>query len=424
MKGCFNTEYFQNTDIQKPLAEIYEDFDQFTYEIFEDEVHSFGSVNGWVIVPPVHFQGQFLKGIYVSTSMDLVISKCPQIQELFYTIASSRGPGFPWSKHSDALMSTFDNPHRNEWFRQFYPERSHKLMLPFEHEFEFTNEYHAAPPSAYVDRDIDVLCIGRLSEQKNLPLLAQAGNIYRKKYGAAHFKMVFVIGKEFGENLQNLTESEKNQLHLLQLEIEKSPGNFELHEKKPFDSKLFEYHCHSKISTIGSLVEGKCRTIIESMCCNTPVVVFEQMNQFNRGPDPCFTQEAGLMIPLFDAESIADTWHQVIINQGSFQPRKYALERFGRRNYVEQVASAVGIYQDIPSFATTGIFDNTWLNSALHANYHYSLHDFTYNYCPHKVFSQGLNSTIEKLNTYFDLFGLPSAKLFCADEANQVVYTR
>jgi len=50
---------------------------------------------------------------------------------------------------------------------------------------------------------------------------------------------------------------------------------------------------------------------------------------------PAFPDGAGLYAPEFDAESLADTFHQVLQNEAAFRPRRRFLETGGRKNFFQ-----------------------------------------------------------------------------------------
>ena len=73
---------------------------------------------------------------------------------------------------------------------------------------DYTHDY-AIAPVPFVKRDIDVLCVSRLQDLKNIPIIAAALKIYRQKYSP--IRMTLILGKELGLNLQELTEGERRQ---------------------------------------------------------------------------------------------------------------------------------------------------------------------------------------------------------------------
>jgi hypothetical protein len=139
------------------------------------------------------------------------------------------------------LFSLYENPDRDRWFRQTYPERASKVLVPLQ-DNDHTNEYSMAPVP-FVKRDTDVLCVSRMHDLKN-----------------------------------------------------------------------------------------------------TPVVCFREFNQYIRDETPSFPVGAGLVAASFDAESLADTIHEVVQNQSDFRPRLEYLKVSGRKHFFSRCIENNFIY--------------------------------------------------------------------------------
>lgn len=408
MRGHPLVQYFHNPTTDESYDKIYKNLDGFTYELFEEESEYFnrGLLN-WVFLPPLHYEGKLVKGIFISSGPDLLLTRLPEITQLFHVVAASRCHSIPWSTSADMLTSTYDNPHRVEWFYKTYPHRRHQIIAPFEHETDNLNEYIVAPPSLEIERDIDVLCVSRLFEQKNIPIVIQAAIEYVKKYNPEKFKLVHVVGTLIDDAL---VDSEKEVYRQLQAQISELPSNLTIETIPYLHYGLEMSTCYrrAKVFTVASLLEGKCRSVREAMYCDTPVVMFQAFNQYARGREALFPDGAGLAAPEFTAMSLADTWHQVFQECGTFKPRKRALECYGRKKYFNKLLSYFSYYQTaVPEWDKKNAYSNVWLNLAIHANYQVSLYDFIYGRCPDLSDAFGLDLALILLEKYLDQFGVP-----------------
>ena len=66
------SQYFNSPEIYKSSEEIYSDLDSWTNEIFEQESDRFENVNFHILLPPLFYEGKFIKGLYFSESVDLL----------------------------------------------------------------------------------------------------------------------------------------------------------------------------------------------------------------------------------------------------------------------------------------------------------------------------------------------------------------
>jgi glycosyltransferase involved in cell wall biosynthesis len=405
------------------LGEIYADLDAYTIEYFEDEPQFHERIDLWVLLPPVRYEGQFLKGICFSQGVDYLVKLHPQLPQLFFTIANSQWCSYPWSRETDAYFTCYPNGHREAWFRQANPDRAGKILIPLQ-DADFTPEYVMAPVP-FARKEYDVVCVSRLHDLKNVPLIAAALKTYRRKYRP--IRMALVVGKAFDLNFKGLTPHERDELRKVEAILKHPRDYLELVPLAKYKEELTGYYSRARLCVLGSLIEGKNRALFEALSCNTPVVCFRQFNQYARGeaalsgqpsavshssaPEktlaPAFPDGAGLYAPEFDAESLADTFHEVFENETSFRPRRRFLEESGRKNFFTQCLDAFPYYQTaLPDYRAGHHLHNLWLDLAIQANYQLSLFDFLYDRNSLLSHVRGVKEIGKMLEFYFGRFGL------------------
>ncbi|MBD2314867.1 glycosyltransferase family 4 protein [Desertifilum sp. FACHB-1129] len=370
-------QYLMNPDIRKPLDEIYADLDAFTQEIFETDTERFSTISFYNLLPPLFYEGRFIKGIYFSESVDLLNKVFPQLAPVFFSFAYSMWCSYPWSTTADAYCKLYDNPSREAWFQKNYPDRAKKILIPLM-DSDFTHEYLISPRNI-AQKQIDVICVARLSEEKNLPIVAQALKIYHQKYPHHPIRLRLMVCRPF--DLKNPQTLEPHSLREWQ-KIEAILGNpFDYLEVIPqvdYYAEMPVYYSHAKLCIMTSLLEGKNRSILEAMSCNIPVVCFQEYNQYARGDAPIFPEGAGLCAAFYP-ESLADTIYQVLQNLGEFHPRRRFLEHWGRKNFFNRCLDSFPYYREnVPDYIPGQAYNNLWLDLALQQNYQVSLHDFLY----------------------------------------------
>lgn len=361
LAGRYPVDHFSNCGTHKPLAEIYADLDAFTMEYFEDEPAFHERIDVWVLVPPLLYEGHFLKGIFFSQSVDFLHKLYPQLPQLFFSIANSQWCNCPWSRQADAHFTLYPNPRREARFRKTNPQRADKILIPLQ-DADFTHEY-AMPPVPFVPKEYDAICVSRMHDLKNLPMIATALKVYRQKYRP--IRMALVVGSAFGLNFHGLTEGELAELRKIEMILQHPRDDIEFVPRARHADELPGDYSRAKLCVRGSLIEGKSRALFEAASCNTPVVCFRQFHQYARGAgagsgcqrsagstvgvsgqtrsqaEPgdeieiaaAFPERAGLYAPEFDAESLADTFHQVLQDEAAFRPRRRSLGTSGRRNF-------------------------------------------------------------------------------------------
>jgi len=416
MRGNPPSQYFFDSSPDHNPEDVFRAFDGFADETFVDEPESYHNLIAWVVLPPMHYEGKLVKGILISASIELLIEKRPELCELFHTVATPRYPNIPWSQSADYLMYAYDCPARYDWFYKEYPHRQYQLLIPFEHEADAIHEYYVAPYSLSVEKSIDILCISRLFEQKNLPLVLSAASLYCEKYSCSELNMTIVFGCPINEDFVFLSDGEKDQYLELQkmlLEVHSSL-KVTIINHIPYGPELFKLYSQAKVYTVGSLLEGKNRSQREAQFCDTPVVMFEAFNQYIRGNEKIFPDGSGLLAPEFTAESLADTWYQVLQNPEAFKPRKNALKNYGKKNYFNRLLSHLPYYQEeIPDFDGSSAISNLWLDLAIHSNYQLSLHEWIYGNRFDLTYAHGVDAALKLMDQYLDLFDIPvlSSKL-------------
>jgi len=205
-KGRYQREYFANPRIhdEKSIEQIYADVDGYTMEYFEDEPDFHDRIDLVVVLPPLGYEGQFLKRIFFSQATDFLHKLYPHLGKLFHSIGNAQWGAIPWSQSTDGLFSLYENPARERWFRETYPERAGKVLVPLQ-DADHTHEYSMAP-AAFAKRETDVLCVSRVQDLKNIPIIADALRVNRQKY--APIRMTLILGKDVGLNLDGLTDGE------------------------------------------------------------------------------------------------------------------------------------------------------------------------------------------------------------------------
>ena len=225
------------------------------------------------------------------------------------------------------MFTLYDNPDRDAWFRKNNPDRADKILIPYEGSSEILNEYHMHP-FPVPEKDIDIFAMSRLHPGKNLDVIAESLKIYRKKYPQKNIRMTMTVGKAFDINLTGLDDHEKDEFARIESKLTHVRDYIDLVPHINWHSELPRYFSRAKLYVMGALLEGRNRSIYEAMACNTPVVCFQEFNQYARGKADIFSPEAGRYSP-YDPEALADTFHTVLENQGDFKPRQKHLETLG-----------------------------------------------------------------------------------------------
>jgi glycosyltransferase involved in cell wall biosynthesis len=349
----FPTEYFHNPGVNKPIEEIYADLDGYSYEFFGEDSNRLSAIDFIQVLPPLFYEGKFIKGVFFSQAVDWLIERLPQLPQLFHSLAYSMGCSYPWSEQADGYLVLYDNPQREAWFRKHNPAKAHKILIPLE-EPDFTNEY-AIAPMPHLPKDIDLLAVSRFLDQKNLPFIAKSLRIYRQKYAHAPIKLTLIPGRNFDVNFQGLED-------------------YELTELRKMEEILGCSRARGYV--LGSLIEGKNRSLSEAMSCNLPLLTCSEFNQYARGEAGAFPKGAGLYAN-FEPESFADRIYTLLQNPDQFAPRKEFLRTSGRRNFLNTCLDYLPYYaQNLPEFKSGNHWQNLWLDLGIQHNYQLSLIQF------------------------------------------------
>ncbi len=400
-QGNYNSQrpYVSNPKIEKPIEAIYADLDAYSYEIDEADVHRFETVSFYMVLPPVKYENRLIKGFYYSESVDLLNKVLPQLPQYFCSLAYSMWCSHPRSKTADVYSCVYQNPQRSAWFRKTNPDRADKVLTPC-YNSDFINEYLIAP-RPIAKKDIDVLCVARLSDEKNMPMIAQALKRYRQKYPEDKIMMTWIMGdRNFNpQNTSNLHPQQRQEWQKIESILGNPLDYIQVIPHVDYYQDIASYYSRAKVYVLGSLIEGKNRSLSEAMSCNVPVICFREFNQYARGNDEVFPEKAGLYAQ-FEPESLADTIHTVLQNPTAFKPRLQYLKYRGRRNYFNACLDTLPYYQqNVPDYIPGKAFDNLWLDLAVQQNYQMSLSDFLYGRSP-KAHLRGLTKIYKTLKAW------------------------
>lgn len=409
--GIWPESYMHNPNIDKPIEQIWDDIDAYSFEErFEDAQELHSGILFVVPIPPLQYKGKFLKGFCYSQGTRMLLDKFPEMKDLFVVCANSMFSSYPWSDKADAYFTCYKNETRERYYKNKYPHKKDIVCLPLQ-DADFLNEYTIAPTSN-TPKTIDVFSVSTPFPVKNLPIIAKALLAYEKKYGRI-LKMTYAIGQRCTKKREDgsldysaLGDYGKKQLEL----VDEILGD----TKKYIDfvpyieyNDLSRYYTSSKCSVLGSLIEGKNRFISESMSCDTPIIVFKDFNKYSRGGYPVFFGNSGEYVPEFTPESLADTIHKVITNQEAYEPRKNYLMHSGRKNFINTVVDSIPYYREnIPDYEPGRLLDNVWLDLACWDNYHMSFYDLLYGKNTSLTYIAGVNNIENILKFYYSRFGL------------------
>ncbi|HEY9783966.1 MAG TPA: glycosyltransferase [Candidatus Obscuribacterales bacterium] len=400
-RGVIPEEYLSNPKIDKAIEEIYADLDAYVHEYFDDEPQHYKDIDLIVVLPPLNYEGTITKGILLSQGADVLVERYPELCSLFFVLAFSMSASYPTSCRADGYLVQYSNPHREAWFREKHRDKRHKLLVPFgdsHYVHEYRYGYQIAP------KDIDVLVVSSLIPRKNIPIIAEAIKIYRKKYSSP-IRLTLIVGKEFDLNWNGLNDCEREEIKKLE--------NLLVHMWDYIDivptvtwSAMRTYYSRARVCVLGSLIGDSNRSIKEAMCADTPVICFKQFNQYARGEELPFPSGAGELSD-FDAEALADTIHHVLHNRQDFKPRRSYLSNWGRKNFLNRCVDAIPYFKSaLPEYEENASVKNLWIDLAVQNNYDLSLNDFVYGANPLISFRRGLDDIDSMLGFYFDRFAL------------------
>ncbi|MBY0404436.1 MAG: glycosyltransferase [Cyanobacteria bacterium] len=398
-----NHEYFSNPHIDKPLEAIYQDLDLWTWEIFPESASSWPYIEWYEVLPPTWYEGAFVKGICFTNGADTLRQECPHLFDFFNVLAYSGWSAFPWSETADGYLMVYENPEREAWLRKRYPYTENKPILPYEGPCEFIHEYLFPSPMPQ-ERDIDVLCVSRFQDLKNIPMLAKGLKVYRQKYPQQPIRMTLVVGNQYEVNLDDFRGKHSIIAYQEMEEILVNPQDYiDFVPSLKWYQEIYAYYHRAKVCVLGSLFEGRNRSIHEAMMCNTPVVCFQAFNQYARGKTPILPEGGGTYAQ-FNPESLADTLYETLHTDKHFTPRKAFLKQYGRMNFLNHLLEDLPYYHEtLPGFISKNKgedvssvpphSDNIWLQLAVHDNHQMSLSQHLYRetlYPPSMIGLQGI----------------------------------
>ena len=161
-------EYFYNNpnlEEDKSLEDIWTEIQLYSGEFFKDDDMKYKIQNDFILpLPPLLYEGKFLKGMFLSEGVDYIHSIFPRINELFISMAYTMWSSIPYSEKAEVYLTCYDYPEREKWFKKVYPQKSDKIFIGLQ-DADFTNEYIIAPTWA-TPKDIDILCVSRISSVK------------------------------------------------------------------------------------------------------------------------------------------------------------------------------------------------------------------------------------------------------------------
>jgi glycosyltransferase involved in cell wall biosynthesis len=414
MKGRYPVEYFHTPHIDKPLHEIYADINGYSGEFFPDEPDFFEWINAFIPIPPLMYEGRFIKGLLISQGVDKLVQTFPHIKEIFNLAAYTMWSSYPWAEHADIMLTCYDNPDYLAWYKAQHPEKADRVYLPLL-DTDYTNEYTCAPKWV-AEKDIDVLCVARMHDLKNLPNVARALKVYEQKYGH-RLRATFVIGKDFDLNQTTLDAHERDQMRAIERALVHVSDYITFIPKAEYFTELQALYDRSKTYTLASLIEGKNRGIREALLHDVPVLAYEAHNQWARGRDVIFPDRCGVTVA-YDDEAMADGWHFLLNETADWTPRKTTLNWMSRRFFVNMCLSEIPYYRQVlpEQWMAPDPISTLWLDCATWKNYEYSYYNFMYDAHPGLSNLQGLNTLLGTINYYCQKFSFPTLEALPAYE--------
>ncbi len=411
MTGIWPENYHANPNPNKPIEQIWDDLDGYSFEEMYEEPDHYQSIRFYAPLPPLLYQGHFIKGILFTQAAHLLIEFFPKIKDLFFVCANTMCSAYPWARNADCYFTCYRNPARERYYKSKYPETKNIVFIPLQ-DADFTNE-RVMTPIPDTPKTIDIFCVSTAFPVKNVPLFAQALKVYEKKYGH-RLKVVYTIGDHDAKRNEDgsfdysgVSDYSKNVLR----EVDAVLGDMQSYiDFYPYIDyyTLPTYYSAAKCGVLASLIEGKNRFINECISCNTPIIIFKDLNKFSRSNTPAFFGNAGECVPEFSAESLADTIHKVLMNPSAYEPRQNYLKYNGRRNFINTMLWEIPYYREnLPEFAAGDALNNDWLNKACIDNYEIDYESFLYDKNFHISNIVGLDNIRPLLQYYYGKFNIP-----------------
>lgn len=373
--GKYPTAYLDNPTVKKTADKIYADLNAYTREILPGEEDHYDEAEFTVVLPPLDYAGRFLKGIFYSNAVDLILERLPQLKEAFHAIATSNWVSYPWSEKADAYFTAYPNESREAWFTKKNPKLADKILIPRDVADDVSEVLFRPTPNT--PRDISLLCVARPETSKNLPVICEALKVYRKKYPENRLLMYWYNGHVMDLNYTTLSAPEIEVMREIETVLI-HPTEYLRYLNRPIDyeNDLPTLYSHARAIIIGDLIGRKNRTMMEAMACNTPVILPKAHNQYVRGDAELLPEGAGVT-PDFTPEAMADAIHHVLQHQQDFRPRQCFMASTGRRSLLNTCIDSFPYYREhLPDYDPGCHHESYWLDLAMEENYRSSLHAF------------------------------------------------
>ncbi len=409
MKGIYPVDYLHNPNPfpDKTIEQIWDDLDKYSFEELYQLPQFHESIRLMVPLPPLTYRGKFIKGFCFTQGADILFDRFPNLKKLFIVCANSMCFSYPWAHQADCFFTCYQNPEREAYMKQKYPDIKDVICLPMQ-DADYTNEKIMTPWLGGMPKTIDIFCVSTAFPVKNLPLFAQSLKIYEQKYHR-RLRVVCSIGNKDAVkrpdgslDYSNINEYDQTELRKLDEILGDTKSYIDLRPYIDYHD-LPKYFTIARCGVLASLVEGKNRFLSEGMCCDMPVIVFRDFNRFCRGTSPAFPENCGEYVPEFTAESLADTIHYVLMNPTKYSPRENYLKQYGRVNFIKKIMNEIPYYRDnIPCFADGNLVENNWINKACRRNYRMDYEAFLYD-ANHTLSNiAGLTNILKTIHAYAD----------------------
>jgi glycosyltransferase involved in cell wall biosynthesis len=335
MPGRYPTDYIERPWAYAP-EQAYRELDGFTFEEFTPAELGFTMV----LLPPLSIAGVRTKGLLFSAGVDALSAVVPAYRDAFLTIANSRWGAYPWSEHCDAAFVCYDNPARANWYREVYPSRARRILIPRQ-TADYTDEL-LFKPDGRIGKDIDVLIVCRIAHEKNLIAMADFLTELRRRDDGKRLHIVWATDITIAAAAQIPSCSEiLSRMQALHGDI----AGYIDWMGPVASSDMPKLYRRSKMLLLPSLVEGKNRAVVEAMCSDVPVVILEDFNAAARGLDRAIPAGAGLCVKNTPA-AVADGITAMLDQPGAFSPRQAYLKTGGRENFLWDCLGAFDYFRE------------------------------------------------------------------------------
>ena len=402
MKGRYQTDYFFNPNVNKPIEQIWDDIESYTGEFMEEEIDLHDKIDFVIPIPPLNYENKIIKGVFFSQGCEYILKLFPDLKKIFFAAAYTMWSNYSWCDKADIYLACYENKEREIYHKNKYQNKKDIIFVPLQ-DADFTNEYMMAP-TFNTPKTIDVLCVSTPAQVKNVPMLANALLEYKRKYKKV-LNAVWVMGvKSDKKDFSDIREDYRLEIKKVK-DIIKNEGYITIIPFVPY-IELAKYYSSAKCCVLASLFEGKNRSINESLSCNTPVVLFKEHNQYARGNYPIFSENSGELAD-YSPEALCDSIHKVITNQKNYSPRKNYLKFNGRKNFVDILTSYIPYYKNaVEDYSKTKFHENLWIDLAVQDNYQISYHDFLYNKNPAIFHVRGIKNIASLVKFFYSRFNI------------------